>query len=94
MYVDILANLNCEITIKPQMHGLLLTRGQFWPSGIVIAHVCVSVSVCVYQSLACLQDNSSAVQARITIFETYVQNTLVKMPIILGVIDLELQGQI
>ena len=42
------------------------------PSGIVIAHVCVSVSVsvCVYQSLlACPLDNSSAVQARITKFE-------------------------
>ena len=47
-----------------------ITRGQFWPSGIVIAPVCVSVSVCVYQSLACPHDNSSAVQARITKFET------------------------
>ena len=25
----------------------VFTRGQFWTSGIVIAHVCVSVSVCV-----------------------------------------------
>ena len=53
---------------------LIFTRGQFWPSGIVIAPVCVSVSVCVclcvYQSLACPHDNSSAVQARITKFET------------------------
>ena len=30
----------------------------------------VYLSVCVYQSLACLHDNSSAVQARITKFET------------------------
>ena len=52
--------------------GIIFTRGQFWPSGIVIAPVCVSVSVsvCVYQSLACPHDNSSAVQARITKFET------------------------
>ena len=50
--------------------ALIFTRGQFWPSGIVIAPVCVSVSVCVYQSLACPHDNSSAVQARITKFET------------------------
>ena len=30
----------------------LFTRGQFWTSGIVIAHVCVPVSVCV--SITCL----------------------------------------
>ena len=52
------------------LKGTIFTRGQFWPSGIVITHVCVSVSVCVYQSLACLHDNSSAVQARIIKFET------------------------
>ena len=46
----------------------VFTRCHFWPSGIVIACVCVSVHVCVYQSLACLNDNSSAVQARITKF--------------------------
>ena len=62
------------------------TRGQFWPSGIVIACVCVSVcvSVCVYQSLACPHDNSSVVHARITKFGWETQHTLVKMPIILG----------
>ena len=50
----------------------LFTRGQFWPSGIVIACICVSVrvSVCVYQSLACPHDNSSAAQPRITKFGT------------------------
>ena len=63
-----------------------ITRGQFWPLGIVIACVCVSVrvSVCVYQSLACPHDNSSAVHARITKFGWETQNTLVKMPIIFG----------
>ena len=30
----------------------------------------VYLSVCVYQSLACPHDNSSAIQARITKFET------------------------
>ena len=63
-------------------------RGQFWPSGIVIACVCVSVRVsvclCVYQSLAYPHDNSSAFQARITKFGSEIQNTLVKMPIFLG----------
>ena len=43
----------------------------------------VDLSVCVYQSLACTHDSSSAVQARITKFETKVQNTLFKITIIL-----------
>ena len=60
------------------------TRGQFWPSGIVIACVCVSGCPCVYQSLACPHDNSSAGQARITKFGSEIQNTLVKMPIVFG----------
>ena len=57
----------------------VFTRGQFWPLGIVVACVCV----CVYQSLACLHDNSSPVQARITKFGQEKQNTLVKIPIVL-----------
>ena len=62
----------------------IFTRGQFWPSGIVIACVCVSVCPCVYQSLACPHDNSSAGQARITKFGSEIQSTLVKMPIVFG----------
>ena len=40
--------------------------------GIVITPVCVCqcVCLCVYQSLACPHDSSSAIQARITKFET------------------------
>ena len=56
----------------------IFTRGQFWPPGIVVA------CVCVYQSLACPHDNSSSVQARITKFGPEKQNTLVKIPIVLG----------
>ena len=44
----------------------------------------VSVSQCVYQSLACMHDNSSPVQARITKFGPEKQNNWVKIPIILG----------
>ena len=43
----------------------------------------VYLFVCVYQSLACPHDNSLAVQAKITKYWTEVQNTLVKIPIIL-----------
>ena len=59
---------------------IFITRGQFWPPGIVVACVCV----CVYQSLLCPHDNSSPVQARITKFGPEKQNTLVKIPIVLG----------
>ena len=42
---------------------LLFTRGQFWPSGIVIACVCVFVCVCpcVRQSRVCPRDTSSII---------------------------------
>ena len=44
----------------------IFTRGQFWPSGIVVACVCVCVSV--RQSWTCPDDNSSTISARITKF--------------------------
>ena len=43
--------------------------------------VCLCLSVC--KSLACPRDNSGPVQARITKFEPKMQNTLVKVPIVL-----------
>ena len=46
--------------------------------------LCLCVRVSVYQSLAWPRDNSGPVQARITKFELKVQNTLVKVPIVLG----------
>ena len=50
------------------------------------ASVCVCVSVClsVCQSLACPDDNSRPVQARIVKFGPKMQKTLVKVPIVLG----------
>ena len=65
---------------------------QFWPSGIVVACVCVCVCVCVClsvclsvcQSLACPGDNSGPVQARIAKFGPKMQKTLVKVPIVFG----------
>ena len=63
-----------------------ITRGQFWPLGIVIACVYGSVCpcVCVYQSRACPHDNSSPIQAQITKFGPEMQNTLVWVPIVFG----------
>ena len=80
----------------------VFTRGQFWPSHIVIAGVCVCVCLCVRQSWACLSDNSWTVQARITKFGPEKQNTFVKIPIVFfvfffwggGAIDLDLPDQI
>ena len=42
----------------------------------------------------CPCDNSWPIQARFTKFEPEVQNNLVKIPIGLGMVDLDLQGQI
>ena len=63
---------------------VIITRGPFWPSGIVVASVCLSVCLCVRQSLACPHNNLSTVQARITKFRPEEQNTLVKIPIVFG----------
>ena len=52
------------------------------------------VCVCVYQSLACPRDNSGTVKAMITKFGPKMQKALVKVPVVLGAIDLGLQGQI
>ena len=60
---------------------VIFTRGQFWPSGIVVACVCS----CGRQSRACPHDNLWLVPARITKFEPDMQNILVKIPIVLGV---------
>ena len=68
--------LCCVLPVKTPF----FTRRQFWPSGIVVA--CVCVSVC--QSWACPHDNSPLVQARITKFGTKVHKTLVKVPIVFG----------
>ena len=87
--MDILVNILLDIAIWWRHHDIMRDTWYcwlflFWPSGTVITCVCVSVCVRVYQSLACLHDNSSAVQARITKFGTEVQNTLVDIPISFG----------
>ena len=72
----------------PKSYGAVtffFTRGQFWPSGIVVACVCVCVCVClsVCQSLVCPRNNSGPVQAKIIKLGPKMQNTLVKIPIFL-----------
>ena len=90
--------LNWHAKVTPRFHlaGLkwndllisaeqVFTWGQLWPSGIVIACICVCVYVCVPQSSVCLDDNLSPAQATITKIGPEVQNTLVKIPIVFGV---------
>ena len=59
---DNLQNIAYHLEVK-----LLFTRGQYWPSGIVVACVRPSVSPSVRPQV-CPRDNSSPVQARITKF--------------------------
>ena len=69
--------------------------GQFCPWVLSLpTSVCVSACLSVCESQSCPHDNSSPVQARITKFGPEVLNTLVEIPMVLGVIDLDLQGQI
>ena len=59
------------------MNFIIFTWGKFGTQfGIVIA--------CVYISLACPEDNSSPVEAKITKLGPAKQDTLVKIPIVLG----------
>ena len=62
-YLDIFCPIYAVVAV-------FVTRGQFWPSGIVIGCICGSVCqcvfVCVCQSQACPHDNSSLIQAKIT----------------------------
>ena len=90
--------LHCQISAMTNLS--FFTRGQFWPSDIVVACACVcvcvrlSVCVCLCQSFTCSRDNSGPVQARITKFGPKMQKTLLRSIIFCGLIDLDLQGQI
>ena len=70
-----------KTTARRDDKHLIFTRGQFWPTGIVVACVCS----CGRQSRACPRDNLWLDPARITKFELDMQNILVKIPIVLGV---------
>ena len=62
-----------------------VTRGQFWPLVIDVAHVSVCVCVCVNHELVrAITHQWSPVQARITKFGSDVQYTLVMILVVLG----------
>ena len=70
----------CDTKNKTKDWDILyyITRGQFWPSGIVIACVCP----CVGQSWACLCNNSSELES--PNLDKKMQNILLKVPIVFG----------
>ena len=61
----------------------IFTRGQSWPTGIVVACVCPSVRPSVRHQV-CPRNNSLPVEASFTKFWPKMQNTLVKVPIVFG----------
>ena len=71
----------CIVIMNCLSAHMIFTRGQFWPSGIVLA--CVYLCVCVRQPRACPRRISSRVKARTTKFEQRMQNNLVEVPIVL-----------
>ena len=88
---------------NPFLSGIWVENGGFLPEanfGLrelslpVSMCVCLFVCLCVCQSQVFPHDNSSPIQAGITNFGPEVQNTLVRIPIFLGVIDLDHQGPI
>ena len=80
--------MNLAESVQELTSPSFITRGQFWPSGIVVACVCVSVCSCVRVCVSitgCPRDNSPLVQPSITKLGAQVQKTLAKVPIVLGV---------
>ena len=76
---------------------LLFTRGQFWPSGIVIACVCVSVcvSVCVcINHLLVRTITHQPFMLESPNLDERRKTPWLRCLLFLGVIDLDLQGQI
>ena len=71
-----------------QLWCLFLPKASFGPWLLSLP-----VSVCVYQSLAYPRNKRAPVQSWINKFGPKMQNTLVKVPIVLRPIDLHLQGQ-
>ena len=57
----------CGLAVFTRKRCIFLTRGQFWPSDIVVACICLCLCVCAYvrQPWACPRDNLWPIQARI-----------------------------
>ena len=69
------------------------TRGQFWPSGIVVACVCVSVSLCVNHLLVRAITHQPFKLGSLNV-DHRCKRPWLRSILFSGVIDLDLQGQI
>ena len=86
---------------RSTFYHLVFTRGQFWPSGIVVACVCVSVCPCVRVSV-CVCVNHGLVRTithhsfklESPNLEQRCKRPWLRCLLFLGMIDLDLQGQI
>ena len=94
--------MHCMHTLRSKKYALdtrFLPQASFelWVLSLpasVCPYVCVSVRYSVCQPSACPRDNLWCSQARITKLVSEVQNTLIKIPIVLVAIELDLQRQI
>ena len=71
----------------------VFTRGQFWPSGIVVACICLPMYVSFCMSIMSLSVRK-LFQSRTTKYGQKMHNTLIKSLLFWRFIDLNLQGQI
>ena len=84
--------MTSELIIKKYIFAIQMSiipqcTGFFYPRTVLAFEYCRCLRLCVkcvYKSLACLHDNSSSGQARITKCGVQVQKTLVKVPIVSG----------
>ena len=73
----------------------IFTRGQFWPSGIVVACVCLSVCVCPcvnHELVRAITHHHSRLES--PNLDHRCKRPWLRSLLFLGVIDLDLQGQI
>ena len=92
----------CELMSHPDPAvlpvGTLHSLEWFWVSRRIFVYshrnTMVFFSETSVRHQVCPRDNSSPIQVRITKFGPKMQNTLVKIPIVLGAINLNCQGQI
>ena len=75
----------------------VFTRGKFWPSGIVVPAsvcLCVRVSVCVYQSRVFRTVTHHSFKLESPNLKQRCKRPCLRCLLFLGMIDLDLQGQI
>ena len=85
--------VNNETFEIPEISWLLFTRGQFWPSGIVVACVCVCVCLSVnHQLVRAITDQPFKLES--PNLDQRCKRPWLRSLLFFGTIDLELQGQI